>query len=369
MRAAPRVRLACLTPAQIIAHASDGQAHLFGLILQGDSAGTVAAQLPAALPHLDLNCPILPASPQQVWGETWFSEKPLMTGRQGDVHYSYNSDLLFGTVSLDEADFTIAAGMEGNPDPSTFPSLSPSPAPSPLQQAVESAYRQVFALLNQSGFPELLRVWNYFSNINAESYGQERYRQFNRGRYEAFLRGKRPTTGQVPAACALGTRSGPLCLAFLAGRQPLIPLENPRQLSAYHYPKDYGLRSPTFSRAGLVRLPEQEILLISGTASIVGHRTLHHGDALAQARESLANIAALLDEANRLGGHSDYRPKALTYKVYIRHADDFAAVSQAMNEFLGQDSSAQVVVVQADICRADLLVEVEASAARYNRGI
>jgi hypothetical protein len=40
-----------------------------------------------------------------------------------------------------------------------------------------------------------------------------------------------------------------------------------------------------------------------------------------------------------------------------------------MNEFLGQDSSAQVVVVQADICRADLLVEVEASAARYNRGI
>ena len=360
MRAAPRVRLACLTPAQIIAHASDGQANLFGLILQGDSAGTVAAQLPAAIPHLDLNFPILPASPQQVWGETWFPEKPLMTGRQGDVHYSYNSDLLFGTVSLDEADFTIAADAEG---------AGAEDCPSPLQQAVESAYRQVFALLDQSGFPELLRVWNYFSNINAESYGQERYRQFNRGRYEAFLRGKRPTTGQVPAACALGTRSGPLCLAFLAGRQPLIPLENPRQLSAYHYPKDYGLRSPTFSRAGLVRLPEQEILLISGTASIVGHRTLHHGDALAQARESLANIAALLDEANRLGGHRDYRPKVLTYKVYIRHADDFAAVSQAMNEFLGQDSSAQVVVVQADICRADLLVEVEASAARYNRGI
>jgi chorismate lyase / 3-hydroxybenzoate synthase len=355
MRAAPRVRLDCLTPAQIIEHTRDRQANLFGLILQGDSAGTVAAQLPAAIPHLELNFPLLCASPQQepIGGETWFSEKPLCTDRQGDVHYSYNSDLLFGTISLDEADFTEATAEAG---------------PSPLQQATESAYRQIFGLLDQAGFPELLRVWNYFADINGQSYGLERYRQFNRGRYEAFLACQRPTTVQVPAACALGTRNGPLCLAFLAGRQPLIPIENPRQISAYHYPKDYGLRSPTFSRAGLVRLPGQEILLISGTASIVGHRTLHHGDARAQARESLANIAAVLGEANRVGGHQDYGPQSLTYKVYIRHAEDFAAVSQAMNEFLGQDSAAQVMVVQADICRADLLVEVEAGAARYPRG-
>ena len=355
MSAAPRVRLACLTPAQIIEHASNGQANLFGLILQGDAAGTVAAQLPAAIPHLELDFSILPAFSQQVWGETWFSEKPLITGRQGDVHYSYTNELLFGTIRLDEASFAVTESAEG--------------CRSPLQQAAESAYRQVFGLLDQSGFSGLLRVWNYFSAINGESYGLERYRQFNIGRYEAFLSCQRPTSGQVPAACALGTRSGPFCLAFLAGRQPLIPIENPRQISAYHYPKDYGLRSPTFSRAGLVHLPDQEILLISGTASIVGHQTLHHGDVLGQARESLANIAALLDEANRVGEHQDYRRQSLTYKVYIRHAEDFAAVSQAMAEFLEQDRSVQVMLVQADICRADLLVEVEAWAARYNRGI
>jgi enamine deaminase RidA (YjgF/YER057c/UK114 family) len=350
MRAAPQIRLECLTPAQIIARASAGPANLFGLILQGDSAASVAAQLPAAIPHLDLNFPVLPASPEQVWGETWFSEKPLLTGRHRDVQYSCNNDLLFGTVSLDEAAFAALPG-----------------GPSPLRQATETAYRQIFALLDQSGFPELLRVWNYFSDINGQSFGIERYRQFNIGRYEAFRSCRRPTSGRVPAACALGTRGGPLCLAFLAGRRPLLALENPRQLSAYHYPADYGPRSPTFSRAGLVRLPDQEILLISGTASIIGHRTLHHGDALAQARESLTNVAAIIDEANRVGGHRDYAPQALTCKVYIRHAGDFAAVRQAMTEFLGQGDSAQVMYVLADICRADLLVEIEAGAARYNK--
>lgn len=352
MRSAPRVRLECLTPTQIIEQASDGQANLFGLILQGDAAGDVAARLPPTMPLLDLNFPILPASPQQVWGETWFSEKPLVTGCTGDVQYSCNNELLFGTVSLDESAFPN--GADGA---------------SPLQQAASSAYRQIFALLDQSGYSHLFRVWNYFSDINGSSHGMERYRQFNIGRYEAFMDSRRPTSGLVPAACALGTRTGPFCLAFLAGSEPLVPIENPRQISAYNYPRDYGPRSPTFSRAGLVRLPDQEILLISGTASIVGHRTLHHGDALAQARESLSNIEAVLGEANRVGGHHDYHPKSLTYKVYVRHAPDYSAVSQAMAEFLGPDCSAQVMYVQADICRSDLLVEIEAGAARYNRGI
>lgn len=350
MRNAPQVRLECLSPAQIIAHANDGQAHLLGLILQGDSAGSVAAQLPSRTPHLELNFPILPPSPQQVWGETWFSEDPLTVGRLGDVRYSCNKELLFGTITLDESAFPANEGGAG-----------------PLQQAAESAYRQVFDVLEQSGFPELLRVWNYFSDINGESFGLERYRQFNIGRYDAFISHARPTAGNVPAACALGTRTGPLSLAFLAGRKPLIPIENPRQISAYHYPKDYGRRSPSFSRAGLVRLDDQEILLISGTASIVGHQTLHHGDVMAQTRESLTNIAAVLGEANRVGGHQDYQPNSLTYKVYIRHPQDYAVVSQAMSEFLGKNSSTQVMYVQADICRSDLLVEVEAGAARYNK--
>ena len=62
-------------------------------------------------------------------------------------------------------------------------------------------------------------------------------------------------------------------------------------------PGDYGPRSPTFSRAALVYPAGQEILFISGTASIVGHQTVHPGDVVGQCRESMENIAAVLAEA------------------------------------------------------------------------
>ncbi|MBS1218520.1 MAG: hypothetical protein H6R21_1653, partial [Proteobacteria bacterium] len=136
-------------------------------------------------------------------------------------------------------------------------------------------------------------------------------------------------------------------------------IENPRQLSAYHYPSQYGPRSPTFSRAGLVKLGGRDMLFISGTASIVGHQTLHGGDVAAQTRECLHNIAAIVAEANRLAPDADFRLDQLAYKVYVRHPSDLAAVRDAMAQVI--DAPVAAIFLQADVCRADLLVEIEAS--------
>jgi len=163
----------------------------------------------------------------------------------------------------------------------------------------------------------------------------------------------------VPAACALGTASGGLHVAFLATRADVIGIENPRQLAAYHYPSQYGPRSPTFSRAGMVRLGGQAMLFISGTASIVGHQTLHGDDVAAQTRECLHNIAAIVGEANRLAPDAGFRLDQLAYTVYVRHPADLAAVRTAMAEHLAAPVTA--VFLQADVCRAELLVEIEAS--------
>ena len=166
----------------------------------------------------------------------------------------------------------------------------------PLQAACEEAYAGIFRLLEAQGLPHLWRVWNYMADINGSSHGLERYRHFNVGRQDAFLAALRRVRGQVPAACALGLAAGPLSIAFLAGACPVRPIENPRQVSAYDYPEDYGPRSPTFSRGALVCLKDETLLFISGTASIVGHRSLHPGDVVAQCRESVANVAAVLAE-------------------------------------------------------------------------
>ena len=274
--------------------------------------------------------------------ETWLTTRPLQAGRSEAIAWCRTDGVLYGVLELSEADF-----------PAT-------PACSSLQAASAEAYRRIFRLLDAQGMPHLWRVWNYLADINLETQGLERYRQFNIGRQDAFLEYQRGATGNVPAACAIGLIGGALSIAFMAGITPAVPVENPRQVSAYNYPADYGPRSPTFSRAALVYPDGQEILFISGTASIVGHQTVHPGDVVGQCRESMANIAAVVDEAKRQCRSPAFALNELSYRVYVRHAGDFPKVRDTLKPLIGE---AEVVYVQADICRHDLLLEIEAFAS------
>lgn len=264
-------------------------------------------------------------------------------GECADIRYCADGDVLCGIVDVDEADF--GAG--------------PS-APPALQRATEDAYRRIFTLLDDHGYPQLWRAWNYLADINREADGLERYRQFNIGRHDAFVASHRLARGNVPAACALGTRDGPLTIAFIAGREAPVALENPRQVAAWDYPAAYGPRSPTFSRAVLAHPPGRELLFVSGTASIVGHRTLHAGDVAAQTRETVANIAALIESANGRSLTPPYRLAELRLRAYVRHAADEPRVRAVVDELIGP---AAIDYIEADICRSDLLVEIEAVAS------
>ncbi len=100
-------------------------------------------------------------------------------------------------------------------------------------------------------------------------------------------------------------------------------------------------------------------MFVSGTASIVGHETMHCGDVSAQTRETLTNIDALLEETNRIVGSGRYALDDLKFKVYVRRASDFAATMRVLSAAL--DASTTIVYLQADVCREDLLVEIEAT--------
>jgi len=231
-----------------------------------------------------------------------------------------------------------------------------------MQAAAHRAYADLFHVLGASASPHLLRLWNYFSGINADGGGAERYRQFNAGRQQAFIEARRSAFEGSPAACALGTQTGPLRVYFLAGRVPPLAIENPRQVSAYRYPDAYGPRSPTFSRAALADVGEQRCaLFISGTASIVGHTTMHIGDVRRQAEESLANIAAVRAVAAERAG-VPFPAESLTYTVYVRRPADLATVRGVFEQAVGAHGRAaqDALYLQADICRTELLVEIEA---------
>jgi chorismate lyase/3-hydroxybenzoate synthase len=278
--------------------------------------------------------------------ETWAAVGPLHYGCHRDIRFSRNDEILFGSIQLSEAGFEVPPGK--------------TDGTTPLHCATEAAYRQIFELIDELGFAHILRFWNYIPDINGHTHGLERYRQFNAGRQDGFLHARRQVIGgMVPAASALGAAAGPLTVCFIASRSTApIPVENPRQISAYHYPPEYGVRRPTFSRASVVELGGFGMLFLSGTASIVGHVSLHHGDIAAQTRETLVNIAAVLDEANHVLPKAQFSVNDLIYKVYVRHPEDVPLIDRELRRKL----TAPFLYLQADICRRELLLEIEGVA-------
>jgi chorismate lyase / 3-hydroxybenzoate synthase len=269
--------------------------------------------------------------------------------QQGRAHYRFCEELLFGSVTIDEESFDGANAPQSRPDGATA-----------LSQATKMAYREIFDVLTATGRRHLIRIWNYLPEINRETGGDERYRHFNSARQWAFRNSGRPTVGPMPAASAVGSPAGsPISIYFLAAREPPVMIENPRQTSAYYYPTKFGKHSPSFSRACVLSESAGTNLFVSGTASIVGYESIHQGDVAAQTHETIANIDALLDEANRVVGEDRYSLDGLRFKVYVRQPDDLGAIASALSASLR--SCAPIVYLQADVCREDLLVEIEAT--------
>ena len=289
-------------------------------------------------PAYPVTCVDMPQLNEDPLVEVWTSDRPVQCGAFGDVRFAHNGVALFAAISdpvpVDQAAF---------------------------EQRTAEGYENLFSVMAQQGYPHLLRVWNYFPQINTESLGLENYRRFCRGRGEAFQRQFVDVGQRFPAASALGTRSGQLHIYAIAAREPGVFCENPRQTSAYLYPPEYGPRSPTFARATLMRWDGTANLYISGTASIVGHESRHPGDSVAQLDETLRNIEALLVATGR---EEDCGFRGLAelsrLKVYLRDAAYLPAVRARLNEVLSPD--AQTIFLEADVCRSDLLVEIEAVA-------
>ena len=289
-----------------------------------------------------LKTPLL--APEGGLFDAWASSADLREHQHGCVHYVTDGHWLHGCAVIDESQL----GM---------------------QASAQRVYADLFAVLADNACSHLLRVWNYFADINAETGGTERYRQFNAGRQQAFIDAQRSAFDGSPAACALGMHGGPLTVYFLAGRQSPVAIENPRQVSAYRYPDTYGPRAPTFSRAAVADVGGgRSVLFISGTASIVGHESVHLGDIRRQTEESLANIEAVRGAAEVRSGLA-FPAGELIYTVYVRHPDDMAVVREVFERHVGPGSSAarDAIYLNADVCRAELLVEIEAHGFAHTR--
>lgn len=232
----------------------------------------------------------------------------------------------------------------------------------PATEAPEAAALELYRrLLRATDGRWLYRVWNYVPDINGLRDGFENYRAFSAGRAQAFEEAfGADYRRKLPAASAVGCSGGTMAAVFVAGSQAPRHVENPEQISAYHYPPKHGPSPPSFSRSTIVTSEGVKLIFISGTAAIKGHETVAPGALEAQLECTLDNLR-LMSRAAEVGENFGASGEFVRhFKIYLRRAGDFpAAMARLQKSLLRPDD--HVVWLQADLCRAELDVEIEAT--------
>ena len=234
-----------------------------------------------------------------------------------------------------------------------------------IEAAAGGLYRGLFEAAEGL---HLYRVWNYVPQINAVARDMDNYQRFCRRRSIAFEeRFGRGFQRALPASSAVGSAAGPLAIGFLAGRAVPRHFENPRQVPAFEYPAQYGPRPPSFSRATAVKAGEGRWIFISGTAAIRGHASVAGGDLAGQLDCTLENLLLVGETAGAgpdLGASAGWQR---AFKVYLRNPADLPCAQTRLNRGLLR-SGDTVSYLQADICRKDLLVEIEGTLTFFAKG-
>ena len=299
------------------------------------ASGAAGPRIGDGFPELDIH---MTDDEHEQFAEVWITEEQISHGARDGIGYAHDGEYFF------------CAGR-----------IPPLPR---YTEATRAAYVTMLDLLGEFGYDSVFRMWNFVGDINGDNAeGLEVYRDFCRGRAEAFEQCA-VRFEQFPAATGIGSLGGGIAFYLLACRSGgHVNIENPQQVPAYHYPRRYGPRSPRFARATYVPCGSGQIY-VSGTAAVLGHETVHAGQIVAQCRLALENIGLLIGRRNLaasgIDGGADLTDLT-NIKAYVRHAEHLDIVRELCAEAFSP--SADIAFLNVDICRSDLLVEIEGIVA------
>jgi len=232
----------------------------------------------------------------------------------------------------------------------------------------EHTFADLSNLLSQAkmGMSNIIRQWNYLENILGFDGEEQRYQEFNnvRSKYygDAFLE------NGYPAATGIGMNRGGVIIEFVAVDSNEVvskPVDNPGQISAHKYSEKVLVgdecvlkTTPKFERARYFQVMDKKQILISGTASIIGEKTMGVDDPVMQTEVTIENIQRLYSDEilKSVSTNGALEPKYGHARVYVKHRKDFPEIRRTFKKHYG---TLPVVYIIADICRNDLLVEIE----------
>jgi enamine deaminase RidA (YjgF/YER057c/UK114 family) len=220
---------------------------------------------------------------------------------------------------------------------------------STFRSQCDSMFACAADLLREHGvtFRQVVRTWCYLSDI------RKTYAEFNQSRNQFF---ERAGVNQPPASTGIGAElslPGSACaLDLYALLEPGCALKQPMHTAVLNEATEYG---SAFSRGMQVSLHDKTLLYISGTASVdETGATAHRDDFAKQVERMLLNVQQLLGTLN--ASFSDI-VHAISYLKSCRYAPAFHALLAQLE--LG---SLPMSIVEAEVCREQLLCEMEAIA-------
>lgn len=231
----------------------------------------------------------------------------------------------------------------------------------------EKAFETLSDVLEKAGFSleNIVRQWNYLENILGFDEKEQRYQAFNDVRSHYY--GSVFENNGYPAATGIGMNRGGVIIEFVAvkGEEVITsPVDNPEQISAHSYSEKVlvgeeclAKTTPKFERARYFCYGGKKQIFISGTASITGENTVGVGDPVLQTEVTIQNIQRLYSgEVLRKLADEKLEPKYGHARVYVKNRKDFHAIRRTFKKHFG---NLPVVYIIADICRDNLLVEIE----------
>ncbi len=237
-----------------------------------------------------------------------------------------------------------------------------------VRRQSQEVFAKLDALLSAYGFAvdDIVRQWNYIGNIVSCRDGKQNYQEFNDARTHYYAKGE--WGNGYPAATGIGSTEGIIVggIAFKKGDgKGVYAIDNPLQVAAHVYSKrvlidddQNAMKStPKFERAKLIETAGGTCCFVSGTAAIRGEESVDAHSARLQTIKTIENIEYLVSKDNlERFGCNPYDLRCVQLQVFIKHKEDYEAVREEVEKAYPHVS---VLYSLADVCRSELLVEIE----------
>jgi len=273
-----------------------------------------------------------------------------------EVSYKSYKDISYVTLGNGQEKVLFISGVLGDINQS-------------ISKQSNAVFQTMEAILRRENMPisSIVRQWNYIPDITKLENSFQHYQEFNDAR--ALFYDKSNWDKGYPAATGIGTKNAPLLVEVIAmqGHKNEIALMNSKQIDAHIYSdnvllgtKDQSLENratPKFERAKLIIESSGASVFVSGTAAIIGEESLALDNAGTQTDVTIDHIENLVEKGQLCSTEVSLKPTYELVRAYIKNKADFDAIKQVCERRL---PGVSIIYVEGDVCREELLVEIEA---------